>query len=35
MNSASTLLQTVSPAGALDVDRIRADFPILQVKING
>ena len=35
MNSASTLLQTVTPAGALDVDRIRADFPILQVKING
>jgi len=35
MTSASTLLQTVTPAGALDVDRIRADFPILQVKING
>ena len=34
MNSASTLLQTVTPAGALDVDRIRADFPILQVRIN-
>jgi cysteine desulfurase/selenocysteine lyase len=35
MNSASTLLQTVTPAGALDVERIRADFPILQVRING
>ena len=34
MNSASTLLQTMAPAGALDVDRIRADFPILQVRIN-
>jgi len=34
MTSASTLLHTVTPAGALDVDRIRADFPILQVRIN-
>ena len=34
MDSASTLLQTITPAGALDVDRIRADFPILQVRIN-
>ena len=35
MTSASTVLQAVKPAGALDVGRIRADFPILQVKING
>jgi len=35
MNSASTLLQTVTPAGALDVERIRADFPILGLEVNG
>ena len=35
MTSASTLLQTVTPAGALDVERIRADFPILGLEING
>ena len=35
MTSSSTLLQTVRAAGALDVDRIRADFPILEVKVNG
>jgi len=35
MTSASNLLQAVKPASALDVGRIRADFPILDVKVNG
>jgi cysteine desulfurase/selenocysteine lyase len=35
MTSASTLLQAPRPAGALDVGRIRADFPILNLEING
>jgi cysteine desulfurase/selenocysteine lyase len=35
MTSASTVLHAVKAAGTLDVERIRADFPILQVKING
>ncbi len=35
MTSASNLLQAVKAAGALDVGRIRADFPILDVKVNG
>ncbi|HKQ24785.1 MAG TPA: cysteine desulfurase [Burkholderiales bacterium] len=36
MNSAaSTAIQAVKPAGALDVNRIRADFPILNLEING
>ena len=36
MNSAaSTAIQAVKPAGTLDVNRIRADFPILNLEING
>ena len=35
MTSASTVLQAVKSAGALDVGRIRADFPILNLKVNG
>jgi cysteine desulfurase/selenocysteine lyase len=35
MTSANTVLQAIKPAGALDVGRIRADFPILNVEING
>ncbi len=35
MTSSSSVLQTVQPTGALDVERIRADFPILKLKING
>jgi cysteine desulfurase/selenocysteine lyase len=35
MTSASTVLQAVKSAGALDVGRIRADFPILNLEVNG
>ncbi len=35
MTSASTVLHAVKAAGALDVDRIRADFPILKLQVNG
>ncbi len=35
MISTNTVLQTVKSAGALDVDRIRADFPILNEEVNG
>ena len=35
MTSANTVLQAVKPAGALDIGRIRADFPILNVEVNG
>src|SRR5882672_2304745 len=35
MTSANTVLQVIKPAGALDVGRIRADFPILNVEVNG
>jgi cysteine desulfurase / selenocysteine lyase len=35
MTSANTVLQAVKPAGALDVGLIRADFPILNVEVNG
>jgi cysteine desulfurase/selenocysteine lyase len=35
MTSGSSVLQAITPAGALDVERIRADFPILQLKVNG
>ncbi|HEV8645862.1 MAG TPA: cysteine desulfurase [Burkholderiales bacterium] len=35
MTSASNVLQAVKPAGALDVGRIRADFPILNLEVNG
>jgi cysteine desulfurase/selenocysteine lyase len=35
MTSASTVLQAVKPAGALDVGRVRADFPILNLEVNG
>jgi cysteine desulfurase/selenocysteine lyase len=35
MTSGSSVLQAVQPTGALDVARIRADFPILKLKVNG
>jgi len=35
MTSASTVLQAVKQTGALDVGRIRADFPILNLEVNG
>ncbi len=35
MTSSSSALQAVRPPGALDVERIRADFPILKLKVNG
>ena len=35
MTSGSFALQAVRPTGALDVERIRADFPILKLKVNG
>src|SRR6266436_2313752 len=35
MTSASTVLQAVKPAGALDVGRGRADFPVLNLVVNG
>ena len=35
MTSGSSVLQAVKSSGALDVERIRADFPILKLKVNG
>ena len=35
ISAASTAIQAVKPASALDVERIRADFPILNLEING
>jgi cysteine desulfurase / selenocysteine lyase len=35
MTSSSSVLQAVRPSSALDVERIRADFPILKLKVNG
>jgi cysteine desulfurase/selenocysteine lyase len=35
MTSSSSVLHAIDPAGALDVERIRADFPILKLKVNG
>src|SRR5882672_2900476 len=35
MTASSSVLQAVRPTGALDVERIRADFPILKLKVNG
>ena len=35
MTSSSSVLHAIEPAGALDVESIRADFPILKLKVNG
>ena len=35
MNSSASAVQVARPAAALDVERIRADFPILQLQVNG
>ena len=35
MTSSRPVLQAVQPAGAFDVEHIRADFPILKLKVNG
>ena len=35
MTSSSSVLQAVRATGALDVERIRDDFPILKLKVNG
>ncbi len=35
MTPTRSALQAVAPAGAYDVERIRADFPILDLKVNG
>jgi cysteine desulfurase/selenocysteine lyase len=35
MNASSSALHALRPDGALDVERIRADFPILKLKVNG
>ena len=35
MTPGSSALHAIKPAGALDVERIRADFPILKLKVNG
>jgi cysteine desulfurase/selenocysteine lyase len=35
MNASSSVLHAIKPDGALDVERIRADFPILKLKVNG
>ena len=35
MTSSRSVLQAVQPAGAFDVEHIRADFPILKLKVNG
>jgi cysteine desulfurase/selenocysteine lyase len=35
MNASSSALHAIRPDGALDVERLRADFPILKLKING
>ena len=34
MTSSSSVLHAIEPAGALDVESIRADFPILKLKVN-
>jgi cysteine desulfurase / selenocysteine lyase len=35
MNASSSVFHAIKPDGALDVERIRADFPILKLKVNG
>jgi cysteine desulfurase/selenocysteine lyase len=35
MTSSSSARQAVQPTGAFDVERMRADFPILKLKVNG
>jgi len=35
MTSSRSVLQAVQPVGAFEVERIRADFPILKLKVNG
>ena len=35
MSSSSSVLKAAHPVAAIDVERIRADFPILNVKVNG
>ena len=35
MNASSSVLHAIKPEGAFDVERIRADFPILKLKVNG
>ncbi|MGH9887046.1 MAG: SufS family cysteine desulfurase, partial [bacterium] len=35
MTSSSSVLHAIEPASALDVERIRSDFPILKLKVNG
>ena len=35
MNASSSVLHAIKPDGAFDVERIRADFPILKLKVNG
>ena len=35
MTSSRSVLHAIEPAGALDVESIRADFPILKLKVNG
>ncbi len=35
MNSSASAVQVARPAAALDVERTRADFPILQLQVNG
>ncbi len=35
MNSPHSVVHAVRSTGALDVERIRADFPILGLKVNG
>jgi cysteine desulfurase/selenocysteine lyase len=35
MTPTQSALQAVAPAGSYDVDRIRADFPILDLQVNG
>ena len=35
MSASSSVLQKIQPTGALDAESIRADFPILKLKVNG
>ena len=35
MNASSSVLHAIKPESAFDVERIRADFPILKLKVNG
>ena len=35
MTSGSSALHAIKPPGALDIESIRSDFPILKLNVNG